>query len=128
VALVFLIPGPAGGTHLPDHRFILLGYVHDDDGKPLADAPVVVTRIKTGLDHSARTEKDGFYLVVVHLHDQDEGERLRLRGRGASLEVRARFDVSQNKVERGTRVDFRSGVWREDRGRFAETLRAFIAR
>jgi hypothetical protein len=122
------LPGPAAATHQPDHRFIVLGYVNGDDGQPVAGAPVVVTRLKTGLDHPVKTEKDGFYVVVVHLHDENEGERLRIRGRGATLEVRARFDVSQKKVERGTRADYRGGVWREDRVRFAETLREFIAR
>ena len=37
---------------------------------------MVVTRLKTGLEYPTTTERDGFYLVVLHLHDEDEGERL----------------------------------------------------
>jgi hypothetical protein len=119
---------PAGATHLPDHRFIVLGYLAGADGRPLGRTPVVVTRLKTGLEYPVRSEGDGFYLAVVHLHDEDQGERLRVRAGGAAVEVRARFDVRDRKVERGTRLDLQGGVWREDRARFAETLRAFLAR
>jgi len=43
-------------------------------------------------------------------------------------EVRARFDVKDKKVERGTRVDLRAGRVVENRGAFAETLRAYLSR
>ena len=87
-----------------------------------------MTRLKTGLRYAAPTEADGFYLVVVHLHDGDEGEPLLVEVSGARLEIRARFEVGNPRVERGTRVDFRGAVPREDRPAFAQTLRDWLAR
>jgi hypothetical protein len=131
VALAGLLgPGlPVRATHAPDHRFIVLGYVTDGTGLPVTGVPVIVTRLKTGLEHRARSEKDGFYLVVLHLHDEDEGEQLSVSaGSAAYGRVTARFDVSDKRVERGTRVDVRGPDLREDRQKFAETLRAWLAR
>ena len=119
---------PANATHAPDHRFIVIGFVTDAEGRPLPGVPVVVTRLKTGLDYPTRTERDGLYFVVVHLHDEDEGERLGLSGNGVKGEVRARFDVRDKRVERGTRVDVRGSELVENRRAFAETLRAYLSR
>jgi hypothetical protein len=129
LAAAELVPAlPARATHLPDHRFLVLGYVTDADGRPVAGAKVVVTRLKTGLEHPTTTERDGFYFVILHLHDEDEGERIGLEGRGVKGEVRARFDVRDKKVERGTRVDIRADRLVENRRAFAETLRAYLSR
>lgn len=128
VALALALAGTAGATHAPDHRFIVLGYVRHADGRGLPDETVVVTRLKTGLRYRSATDRDGFYLVVVHLHDEDEGERLAVAARGLRSEIVARYDVSDKKVERGTRVDIGATGIVEDRGAFAETLRAFLAR
>jgi hypothetical protein len=118
----------SGATHLPDHRVIVLGFVTDGEGRPVAGARVVVTRLKTGLEHPTTTVRDGFFLVVLHLHDENEGERLGLDLGGVKGEVRARFDVKDRKVERGTRVDVRAGRLVENRAAFAETLRAYLNR
>lgn len=128
LAAPLLTGAPVGATHAPDHRFILVGRVTDADGRALTHLPVVVTRLRTGLAYEARTEADGLYLVVVHLHDEDEGDALAVRANGVTLELRARFDARDRRVERGTRVDIRGGEAREDRGAFAETLRAYLAR
>ena len=119
---------PAVATHLPDHRFLVLGFVTDGEGRPIVGAKVIVTRLKTGLEYPTTTERDGFYLVVLHLHDEDEGERLGVDARGVKGEVRARFDKRDQKVERGTRVDVRADRLAENRGAFAETLRAYLSR
>jgi hypothetical protein len=130
-ALGLLAPAlwsPAGATHAPDHRFIVLGFVTDGERRPLADVPVVVTRLKTGLRHPTRTEPDGFYLVVLHLHDEDEGDRLAVSASGVQGEVQARFDPRDTRTERGTRVDIRGRALVENRRAFAETLRAYLAK
>jgi hypothetical protein len=129
VAFVLLASAPrARATHLPDHRFLVLGFVTDVEGRPVAGARVVVTRLKTGLEYPTTTERDGFYLVVLHLHDENEGERLGLDLKGVKGEVRARFDTRDKKVERGTRVDVRGDRLVETRAAFAETLRAYLSR
>jgi hypothetical protein len=125
---VLLAALSAGATHLPDHRFLVLGFVTDPEGRPMAGVRVVVTRLKTGLEHPTTTERDGLYFVVLHLHDEDEGERLGLDVLGVKGEVRARFDTRDKKVERGTRVDLRGNRFVEYRQAFAETLRAYLSR
>jgi Carboxypeptidase regulatory-like domain len=124
----FLATSVTDATHLPDHRFLVLGFVTDGEGRPIAGAKVIVTRLKTGLEYPTTTERDGFYLVVLHLHDEDEGERLGFDARGTKGEVRARFDKRDKKVERGTRVDVRADRLMENRPAFAETLRAYLNR
>jgi carboxypeptidase family protein len=129
LALVLVPAGPpADATHLPDHRFLVLGFVTDGGGRPIAGARIVVTRLKTGLEYPTTTERDGFYLVVLHLHDENEGERLGLDANGVKGELRARFDTRDKKVERGTRVDIRADRLVENRLAFAETLRSYLSR
>jgi hypothetical protein len=128
LALLLAVSAPADATHLPDHRFLVLGFVTDGDGRPVAGARVIVTRLKTGLEYPTTTERDGFYLVVLHLHDENLGEPLGLDAKGVKGEVRARFEVSDKKVERGTRVDVRAGRLVDNRPAFAETLRAYLSR
>ena len=119
---------PVFRSNVPDHRFLVLGFVTDGEGRPIAGAKVIVTRLKTGLEYPTTTERDGFYLVVLHLHDEDEGERLGFDVRGTKGEVRARFDTRDKKVERGTRVDVRADRLMENRPAFADTLRAYLSR
>jgi hypothetical protein len=125
---LILASGTAGATHLPDHRFLVLGFVTDGEGHPLPGARVVVTRVKTGYEYPTSTERDGFYLVILHLHDEDEGERLAIDAKGVKGELRARFDVSDKKAERGTRVDVRGDRLVETPSAFAETLRDYLSR
>jgi len=129
VALALALAGrTAGATHLPDHRFLVLGFVTDSEGHPIAGARVIVTRLKTGAEYPTSTEQDGFYLVILHLHDEDEGERIAIDAKGVKGELRARFEVSNKKVERGTRVDVRGDRLVETRSAFAETLRDYLSR
>ena len=119
---------PADATHLPDHRFLVLGFVTDAEGRPVAGARVVVTRLRTGLEYPTATERDGFYLVVLHLHDENQGEQLGVDAKGVKGQVRAQFDLQDKKTERGTRVDVRADRLVENRSAFAETLRAYLSR
>ena len=125
---VVLAGGTARATHLPDHRFLVLGFVTDAEGRPVSGTRVVVTRLRTGYEYPTSTERDGFYLVILHVHDEDEGERLSFDGKGVKGEIRARFDVSDKKLERGTRVDVRGDRLVETRSAFAQTLREYLSR
>jgi hypothetical protein len=129
LALVLVVGAlPASATHLPDHRFLVLGFVTDGEGRPVAGTRVIVTRLKTGLEYPTTTERNGFYLVVLHLHDENQGEQLGLDAKGVKGAVRARFDPHDKKVERGTRVDVRADRLVENRSAFAETLRSYLSR
>jgi hypothetical protein len=128
LALVILAASTAQATHAPDHRFLVLGYVADGEGHPAAGVRVVVTRLRTGYEYPTATERDGFYLVILHLHDEDEGERLQIDVNGVTGEVRARFDTQDKKAERGTRVDVKGDRLVETKSAFAETLRDYLSR
>lgn len=130
-ALLALLAGPgtpALATHEPDHRYVVLGYVKDGAGRPLAGATVRVVRARTGLAYPARTDGEGFYLVVVHLHDEDLGEILTVSAAGASAKITATFDPRDKRVERGTRVDIEGGRVVERRALFATTLKEVLDR
>jgi hypothetical protein len=126
--LLSVVGRSATATHEPDHRFIVLGFLTDAEGRARAGVPVVVTRVKTGLRHPVRTDANGFYIVVLHLHDEDEGERLTLEVAGATVSLVARFDAKERRLERGTRVDVRDGVATEMRDVFPRTLRDYLER
>jgi hypothetical protein len=128
VTIVAALTVLASATHRPEFRFVVLGFVTDSGGHPVTDARVVVTRLKTGLEYPTRTEKDGFYLVVVRLHDEDEGEGLGVELGTIKGEIQARFDPRNKTAERGTRVDARAGRLVENRQAFAETLRSYLNR
>lgn len=125
---LLLLAGAAGATHVPDRRFIVVGYVIDAGGRPSEGVRVLVTRLKTGLEYVARTEADGFYMVVLQLEDDGEGETLTVEAAGVRGVVRARFDVNDKKTERGTRADVRGTQLVENRAAFAETLRVYLAK
>lgn len=128
VGLVTGHPSLTVATHAPDHRFVVLGYVLDEQGQPRRGVPVVVTRLKTGLRYPTRSGPDGFYLVVVHLHDEDVGEPLAVETPGARGEITVRFDPGDPRSERGTRVDVRGARVLEEAAAFGATLRAILDR
>lgn len=127
VALTLLLATAVEATHEVDHRYVVLGYVRDAAGRPLAWTVVRVVREKTGLAHEARTDSDGFYLVILHLHDEDVLEPLRVAvTRATTLRVAARFNSRDPRTPRGTRVDFTNGVARERSEEFAAALERYV--
>lgn len=119
-------PFVAHAEHEPDHRYIVLGYVEDGAGRPLAGVEVTVVREKTGLAYPVQTDRQGFYLVIVHMHDEDLGNVLKVTAGGATGRITATFDPKDHRVERGTRVDILGGRLVERRTLFAKTLRQFL--
>lgn len=130
ILLLALLAGPsvALATHEPDHRYIVLGYVRDGAGRPLAGVEVRVVRERTGLAYPARTDREGFYLVIVHLHDEDLGDALTVSAASATGRIVATFDPRDKRFERGTRVDIEGGRAVERRPLFAKTLKELLER
>lgn len=127
VGAAVVLPGtPAEATHEVDHRYLMLGYVRDGAGRPIPRAQVRVVREKTGATYHAKTEADGFYLIVVHLHDEDLLDALQVTANGATLRVRAWFDPVDTRDQRGTRVDFTGTRAEERREMLAETLADYL--
>ena len=119
---------PARAEHEPNHRFVLIGYVKDAKGKPLEGALVEVVRVKTGLLYRETSDRDGFYVIIVHLHDEDLGDSLEVSTRGRSATVKAEFNPKDSTTERGTRIDFVGQKIEERRSWFSATLKAFLAK
>ncbi len=117
----------AWAEHEPDHRYVVIGYVRDGSGKPAGKVEVRAIREKTGAEQRARTDVDGFFLLVVHLHTEDLGDALRVTANGASLRISAKFDPRDVTSHRGTRVDFSGSQAHECQDLFSETLRRYLA-
>lgn len=126
VALTLSLATAVEATHEVNHRYVVLGDVRDATGHPLARTVVRVVREKTGLAHEARTDSDGFYLVILHLHDEDVLEPLRVTAGRATLRVEARFSPLDPRTPRGTKVDVIDGVARERQEEFAAALERYM--
>ncbi len=125
-ALWLWVAIPVEATHEVSHRYVVLGYIRDASGQPVARTIVRVVREKTGLAYEARTDRDGFYVVIVHLHDEDVLEPLRVTAGRATLCVEARFNPLDPRTPRGTSVDIVDGVARERPEEFAAALEQYV--
>jgi hypothetical protein len=125
--LLILMVAGAGAEHAPEFRYVVLGYVTDSAGKPVAGAPVQVVRDKTELGYAGTTDATGLYVVVVRLADESVGESLTVRLGERSTRVTVRFDPANHHDERGTRVDVNGARFVETPGTFKATLNRFLA-
>jgi len=123
-----LVARPADSTHGMDHRYVVLGYVRDEDGRSLPHRPVQLVREKTGLAYRAETSAEGFYALIVHLHDEDVLDPLQLSASEVQIRIEARFNPLNPQRPRGTRVDFAGGQARERPEMFAPTLEEYLRR
>jgi len=121
LAILFLAT-PAASTHEIDHRYLVVGYVQEGSGQAIPRSRVRLVREKTGLSHETMTERDGFYLLIVHLHDDDAGEALQITAGRAQARIRAWFHPGDAARHRGTRLDFLGAQARERSDLFDETL------
>lgn len=127
--LALVLAPTAQAIHQVDHRYVVLGYVRDATGRPVAGRVVRVVRQKTGLALEAETDADGFYVVIAHLHDEDLLDRLWVAvGPRVALWLEARFNPFDSRTPRGTRVDFTDGVPREQPDQFAAALERYVSK
>lgn len=128
-AVMVLAPAaPGWATHAVDHRYVVLGYVRDGTGRPLAGTPVRVVRERTGLAYEAASGPDGFYLAIVHLHDEDLSDVLDVTAGHVTVRIEVRFQRLERRRPRGTRVDFTPTRADERHEAFARTLDAYLKR
>jgi hypothetical protein len=116
----------APAEHRVYYRYVVLGWVGDQEGRPLARQAVTLVRDKTGLAYLDETNDGGFYLIVARLDDHNVGERLTLRIGRVETSITARFDPQNHLDERGTRVDLVAGRPVERAAWFASTLRQVL--
>ena len=126
LALV-LLAAPAAADHEVFYRYVVLGYVKDARGKPVAGREVELVRQKTGLSYLADTDHTGFFVIVAQLGDESAGEPLTLSAGGSRTRIIARFDPANHRDDRGTRVDLEGARWTERTAWFRSTLTNFLA-
>ena len=127
IAVLFVLAvTPAAAEHTVYYRYVVLGFVKDARGQPLAGRPVEVVRDKTGLAYPGRTDETGLYVLVVRLGDESAGETLTLRTGAATTSITARFDAANHRDDRGTRVDLDGSRWVERTTAFQPTLTRYV--
>lgn len=119
--------GRADAEHELYYRYVVLGYAKDGRGTPVASLPVELVRDKTGFSYETDTDEKGFYVLVARLGDESAGETLTLVVGAARTRITARFDPSNHKDERGTRVDLDGVRLLERSAWFRPTLANFLA-
>lgn len=125
--VVLLLAVPAAADHEVFYRYVVLGYVKDARGKPLAAREVELVREKTGFSYLGDTDDKGFFVIVARLGDESVGETLTLRAGATNTRVTARFDPANHTDERGTRIDLEGARWIERPAWFRSTLANFMA-
>jgi hypothetical protein len=125
IALAFAV-APVAAEHTVYSRYVVLGFVKDAQSKLVSGRPVEVTRDKTGLTYSGRTDDNGLFVVIVRLADESAGETLTVRIGGATTTITARFDPANHVDDRGTRVDLDGARFIERAAAFRPTLARYV--
>jgi hypothetical protein len=125
--LVLLLAAPVAADHEVFYRYVVLGYVKDARGKPVAGRELELVREKTGFSYLADTDRTGLFVIVARLGDESAGEPLTLKAGTSSTRITARFDPGNHTDERGTRVDLEGTRWVERTAWFRSTLANFMA-
>lgn len=123
LALAWVLAGvPAGAEHEVYYRYVVLGFVKDARGQPVAGTQLELVRDKTGFSYVGETDDKGFYLIITRLGDESAGETLTLRLAQARTKLTARFDPANHTDDRGTRVDVEGARFVERTAWFRSTL------
>ncbi len=121
-SLTLGLMAPAGAEHEVYYRYVVLGYITDGRGLPVAGRTVTVVRDKTGLGYRDETDARGLYVIVVRLGDESAGETLTVHAGDATTRVTARFDPANHQDDRGTRIDLEGARFAERAASFRPTL------
>jgi hypothetical protein len=95
--------------HEIDHRFSVEGHVCSPDGKPVADAQVIIKDTRASIGASAYTDRDGYFKGTLHLHNENRGDPILVSVQDQEKKVAADFDPKDAKRERKITVNFGSG-------------------
>src|SRR5262245_9335810 len=113
---------PAMATHEVYYRYVVLGYVKDAGGRALVGRELLLTRDKTGYGYPGATDEQGFFIIVAQLGDESAGEPLTLTLGQAVTRLRATFDPTNHRDDRGTRIDVEGVKFVERSALFRATL------
>jgi hypothetical protein len=120
LAPAFVPPVPA--EHEIYYRYVVLGFVKDAQGRPVAGRELELIRDKTGFSYLGLTDDAGFFLIVARLGDESAGESLTLRAGTTATRLVAVFDPANHTEHRGARVDLEGARFVEQRAGFQATL------
>jgi len=88
------------------HGFIVYGYVRDKSANPVPDVTVVAKPLKEGREsHEAKTNKEGYYEIFLHIHNEDVGTKIEVTAKGVKKEITANYNPEDKVTKRQAAVD-----------------------
>ena len=107
--LLAVLPIPSVmSLHELDHRYDIMGYILDADGKAIPGV-VVAAHLGNKAMGSGRSDSSGYYRFRLHLHDSDVGRELRLKAADFQGSVRVSLTPGDSSTERLHHVNFVDG-------------------
>ena len=108
VSIVLCAINPlALAEHEADHRYVVTGYVLNEDESPIPSTTVLINANGTGA--RGKTDNDGHYSLRLHLHDSDLGRELRIKTDHGEGTIRAFFDPNDRSSPRVHHVNIIGG-------------------
>jgi hypothetical protein len=110
------MPGVAVAMHEVDHRFTVEGHVCGADGRPVAEAKVMVKDVRVSIGTAVFTDSRGYYKAILHLHNDNRGDSILVAALEQEQTVTAQFDPADVKNERQVTVNIGSGCQVQEEG------------
>jgi len=96
----------AQAMHEIDHRLTIYGTVKDAQGKPVADARVIISATRLNEGTTAFTDRQGYYESTLHVHNTDLGEPIDVSTGDETKRISAQFNPQDTTTERRMEVNF----------------------
>jgi len=96
----------AQAMHEINHRLTIYGTVKDAQGKPVADARVIISATRMNEGTTAFTDRQGHYESTLHVHDTDLGEPIDVSTGDETQRIAAQFNPQDTTTERRMEVNF----------------------
>ena len=107
-----LIASNVWAEHEVDHRYIIRGYVLDENQRGIGNLNVEVLHDGSLLG-SSKTDSGGYFSIHLHLHNTDKGRILNLRAGPYESELRVTFDPGDVSTQRVHEANFVAGKYVE---------------
>ncbi len=96
----------ARAMHEINHRLTIHGSVKDAQGRPVADARVIISATRLGQGTTAFSDRQGYYESTLHVHDADLGEPIDVSTGDETKRITAQFNPQDATTERRMEVNF----------------------
>ena len=108
----YLVITNVWAEHEVDHRYIIRGYVLDENQRGIGNLNVEVLHDGSLLG-SSKTDSGGYFSIHLHLHNTDKGRILNLRAGPYKSELRVTFDPGDISTQRVHEANFVAGKYVE---------------